>query len=129
MLTDISGSSEYFWGGVISYDNSVKIGLLGVNPDDLAKFGAVSATVAEQMALGVKTRLSTTWGLGVTGIAGPTGGTDTKPVGLVYIGLAGPKDEVASFEYRFGTTRNRSYIRYVSACAALDVLRRKLLTR
>ncbi|OUL35639.1 competence/damage-inducible protein A [Nostoc sp. T09] len=129
MLTDISGSSEYFWGGVISYDNSVKIGLLGVNPDDLAKFGAVSATVAEQMAVGVKTRLSTTWGLGVTGIAGPTGGTDTKPVGLVYIGLAGPKDEVASFEYRFGTTRNRSYIRYVSACAALDVLRRQLLKR
>lgn len=129
MLTDISGSSEYFWGGVISYDNSVKVGLLGVNPDDLAKFGAVSATVAEQMALGVKNRLSTTWGLGVTGIAGPTGGTDTKPVGLVYIGLAGPKDEVASFEYRFGTTRNRSYIRYVSACAALDTLRRKLLTR
>ncbi len=129
MLTEISGSSEYFWGGVISYDNSVKVGLLGVNPDDLAKFGAVSATVAEQMAVGVKTRLSTTWGLGVTGIAGPTGGTEAKPVGLVYIGLAGPKDEVASFEYRFGTTRNRSYIRYVSACAALDALRRKLLTR
>ncbi|MDZ8055258.1 MAG: competence/damage-inducible protein A [Aulosira sp. ZfuVER01] len=129
MLTDISGSSEYFWGGVISYDNSVKVGLLGVKPDDLAKSGAVSAIVAEQMAVGVKTRLSTTWGLGVTGIAGPTGGTDTKPVGLVYIGLAGPKNEVASFEYRFGTTRNRSYIRYVSACAALDALRRKLLTR
>ncbi|BAY10788.1 competence/damage-inducible protein A [Calothrix sp. NIES-2098] len=128
MLTEISGSSEYFWGGVISYDNSVKVGLLGVNPDDLAKYGAVSATVAEQMAMGVKTRLSTTWGLGVTGIAGPTGGTETKPVGLVYIGLAGPKDEVASFEYRFGTTRNRSYIRYVSACAALDALRRRLLT-
>jgi nicotinamide-nucleotide amidase len=129
MLTDISGSSEYFWGGVISYDNSVKVGLLGVNPEDLAKFGAVSAIVAEQMAVGVKTCLSTTWGLAVTGIAGPTGGTDTKPVGLVYVGLAGPKDEVASFEYRFGTTRTRSYIRYVSACGALDLLRRKLLTR
>jgi nicotinamide-nucleotide amidase len=129
MLTDISGSSEYFWGGVISYDNSAKVGLLGVNPDDLAKFGAVSGIVAEQMAIGVKTRLSTTWGLGVTGIAGPTGGTDTKPVGLVYIGLAGPNDEVASFEYRFGSTRTRSYIRHVSACAALDTLRRKLLMR
>ncbi|BAY22205.1 competence/damage-inducible protein CinA [Calothrix sp. NIES-2100] len=129
MLTDISGSSEYFWGGVISYDNSVKVGLLGVNPEDLAKFGAVSATVAEQMALGVKNRLSTTWGLSVTGIAGPTGGTDTKPVGLVYVGLAGPKDEVTSVEYRFGSTRTRSYIRYVSACGALDALRRKLLTR
>ena len=129
MLTDISGSSEYFWGGVISYDNSVKVGMLGVNPEDLAKYGAVSAIVAEQMAVGVKNRLSTTWGLGVTGIAGPTGGTDTKPVGLVYVGLAGPKDEVTSIEYRFGSTRTRSYIRYVSACGALDVLRRKLLTR
>ncbi|MDZ7963006.1 MAG: competence/damage-inducible protein A [Aulosira sp. DedQUE10] len=129
MLTAISGSSEYFWGGVISYDNSVKVGLLGVNPDDLAKLGAVSASVAEQMAIGVKTRLSTNWGLSITGVAGPNGGTDIKPVGLVYIGLAGPKDEVASFEYRFGTTRNRSYIRHVSASTALDVLRRKLLTR
>ncbi|BAY94206.1 MULTISPECIES: competence/damage-inducible protein A [unclassified Tolypothrix] len=129
MLTEISGSSEYFWGGVISYDNSVKVGLLGVNPDDLAKMGAVSATVAEQMAVGVKTRLSTTWGLSITGIAGPTGGTDNKPVGLVYVGLAGPKDEVASFEYRFGQTRTRPFIRHVSACTALDVLRRKLLTR
>ncbi|MEH2408017.1 competence/damage-inducible protein A [Nostoc sp.] len=129
MLTDISGSSDYFWGGVISYDNSVKIGLLGVNREDLDKFGAVSATVAEQMAVGVKTRLATTWGLSITGIAGPTGGTDTKPVGLVYVGLAGPKDEVASFEYQFGAARGRALIRHVSANAALDNLRRKLLTR
>ncbi len=129
MLTDISGSSDYFWGGVISYDNSVKVGLLGVNPDDLDKFGAVSATVAEQMAMGVKTRLSTSWGLSITGIAGPTGGTETKPVGLVYIGLAGPKDEVTSFEYRFGAMRGRELIRYVSANTALDLLRRKLIIR
>ncbi|MEH2295757.1 competence/damage-inducible protein A [Nostoc sp.] len=129
MLTEISGSSDYFWGGVISYDNSVKVGLLGVNPEDLDKFGAVSAIVAEQMAIGVKTRLATTWGLSITGIAGPTGGTDTKPVGLVYVGLAGPKDEVASFEYQFGAARGRALIRHVSANAALDNLRRKLLTR
>jgi nicotinamide-nucleotide amidase len=129
MLTEISGSSDYFWGGVISYDNSVKVGLLGVNQEDLDKFGAVSATVAEQMAIGVKTRLATTWGLSITGIAGPTGGTDTKPVGLIYIGLAGPKDEVTSFEYQFGTVRGRALIRHVSANAALDNLRRKLLTR
>ncbi|MEH2177052.1 competence/damage-inducible protein A [Nostoc sp.] len=129
MLTEISGSSDYFWGGVISYDNSVKVRLLGVNQEDLDKFGAVSATVAEQMAVGVKTRLATTWGLSITGIAGPTGGTDTKPVGLVYIGLAGPKDEVTSFEYQFGTVRCRALIRHVSANAALDNLRRKLLTR
>lgn len=129
MLTEISGSSDYFWGGVISYDNSVKAGLLGVNPDDLARFGAVSDTVAAQMALGVKNRLSTTWGLSITGIAGPTGGTETKPVGLVYIGLAGPKDEVTSFKYQFGTTRDRSFIRHLSACTALDLLRRRLLTQ
>ncbi len=128
-LTEISGSSDYFWGGVISYDNAVKVGLLGVNPEDLDKFGAVSATVAEQMAIGVKTRLSTTWGLSITGVAGPTGGTDTKPVGLVYVGLAGPKHEVASFEYRFGSTRNRSFIRHLSVNTALDVFRRQLLTR
>ncbi|AFZ59177.1 competence/damage-inducible protein A [Anabaena cylindrica FACHB-243] len=129
MLTEIAGSSNYFWGGVISYDNSVKVGLLGVNPEDLNRFGAVSATVAEQMAFGVKTRLGTTWGLSVTGIAGPTGGTDTKPVGLVFIGLAGPGNEVKSYECKFGTIRNRSSIRHLSVCAALDNLRRSLLMR
>lgn len=129
MLTEISGSSDYFWGGVISYDNSVKAGLLGVNSEDLEKLGAVSDTVAEQMAMGVKTRLSTTWGLSITGIAGPDGGTETKPVGLVYIGLAGPGDEVSSFKYNFGTMRvglrptvgDRSFIRHLSACTALDL--------
>ncbi len=127
MLTDISGSSDYFCGGVIAYDNSAKVKLLGVNPEDLDKFGAVSATVAEQMAMGVKNRLSTTWGLSITGIAGPTGGTDTKPVGLVYIGLAGPQDEVTSFEYRFGAMRGRALIRHVSANTALDLLRRLIV--
>ena len=127
MLTDISGSSDYFWGGVIAYDNSAKVRLLGVNPEDLDKFGAVSATVAQQMAAGVKNRLSTTWGLSITGIAGPTGGTDTKPVGLVYIGLAGPQDQVTSFEYRFGAMRGRALIRHVSANTALDLLRRLIV--
>lgn len=129
MLTEISGSSDYFLGGIISYDNSVKVGLLGVNPEDLDNFGAVSATVAEQMAVGVKARLSTTWGLSITGIAGPSGGNVAKPVGLVYIGLAGSGDEVKSYEYRFGTMRHRSFIRYLSACQALDNLRRSLLKR
>ncbi|SRR5579883_302664 len=129
MLTEISGSSDYFWGGVISYDNLAKVALLGVNPEDLAKFGAVSATVAEQMAIGVKTRLGTAWALSITGIAGPTGGTETKPVGLVYIGLASPNGKVESFEYRFGVGRSRSFIRHLSSCSALDLLRRKLLIR
>jgi nicotinamide-nucleotide amidase len=129
MLTRVAGSSNYFLGGVISYDNSVKISLLGVNPEDIAQVGAVSDTVAKQMATGVKTRLSTTWGLSITGIAGPGGGTETKPVGLVYIGLAGPDDTVESFKHQLGQNRERDSIRYASACNALDQLRRKLLMR
>jgi nicotinamide-nucleotide amidase len=101
---------------------------LGVKPEDLAQFGAVSATVAEQMAVGVRMLLSTTWGLSITGIAGPGGGTADKPVGLVYIGIA-TNNEVQSFEHRFGEARGRSLIRHISACTALDHLRRKLLTR
>lgn len=127
MLTEIPGSSDYFWGGVISYDNSVKVRLLGVKPDDLEQFGAVSATVAAQMAVGVRNLLQTTWGLSITGIAGPSGGTTTKPVGLVYIGIASPRHEVESYEFKFGTMKNRSFIRYLSACTALDNFRRNLL--
>ncbi|BAZ42902.1 competence/damage-inducible protein CinA [Calothrix sp. NIES-4101] len=127
MLTENSGSSDYFWGGVISYDNSVKVGMLGVNPNDLDKHGAVSSIVAEQMAIGVKTRLGTTWGISITGIAGPNGGSETKPVGLVYIGLAAPNGNVYSFENQFGAMRGRSLIRHFSACTALDILRRKLI--
>ncbi|GAB4344050.1 MAG: competence/damage-inducible protein A [Leptolyngbyaceae cyanobacterium] len=126
MLTQVSGSSSYFWGGVISYDNSVKVGLLGVNPQDLADQGAVSHTVAQQMAAGVRDRLNTTWGLSITGIAGPTGGSPEKPVGLVYIGLAGANG-VQSYEHRFGAIRGREWVRHLSACTALDHLRRSLL--
>jgi nicotinamide-nucleotide amidase len=129
MLTENSGSSDYFWGGVISYDNSAKVGMLGVNPQDLEKYGAVSNVVAEQMAVGVKTRLGTTWGISITGVAGPTGGSETKPVGLVYIGLAAPNGEVESCEHQFGATRGRSLIRHLSACTGLDILRRRLINR
>ncbi|BDA68283.1 competence/damage-inducible protein CinA [Rivularia sp. IAM M-261] len=128
MFTEMSGSSDYFWGGVISYDNSAKINLLGVNASDIEKYGAVSAIVAEQMALGVKERLGTTWGISITGIAGPTGSTETKPVGLVYIGVAG-SNGVDVTENKFGAARGRSLIRHVSACTALDQLRRKLLAQ
>lgn len=127
MLTSVSGSSNYFWGGIISYDNLVKENLLGVDPKALSELGAVSSQVAEQMAVGVRSRLNTTWGLSITGIAGPDGGSQTKPVGLVYIGLAGPENQVTSSVYRFGA-RGREWVRQVSACTALDQLRRKLLT-
>lgn len=126
MLTNAAGASKYFWGGVISYDNSVKISLLKVDKQDLTVMGAVSATVAQQMASGVRSLIKTDWGLSITGIAGPDGGNPTKPVGLVYIGLAAPNGEVQSFEYRFGAARDRALIRHLSACTALDHLRRRI---
>ena len=127
MLTEVAGSSDYFWGGVIAYDNRVKVSFLGVNPQDLAQYGAVSSLVAEQMALGVKTRLGTDWGISITGIAGPGGGSEQKPVGLVYIGLATPDGTVISQEHRFGAIRGREAVRYLGACTALDQLRRQLM--
>ena len=127
IITQIAGSSDYFWGGVISYDNRVKVALLDVNERDLNNVGAVSAIVAQQMALGVQKRLATDWGISITGIAGPGGGSETKPVGLVYIGLASPEGKVTVSEHRFGENRDRLTIRQISAYTALDRLRRNLL--
>ena len=128
IITQIAGSSDYFGGGVISYDNRVKVALLDVNEGDLNNFGAVSEIVAQQMALGVQKRLATEWGISITGIAGPGGGSETKPVGLVYIGLASPEGKVTVSEHRFGENRDRLTIRQISAYTALDRLRRNLLT-
>lgn len=128
MLTEVPGSSDYFQGGIIAYANQIKTSLLKVNPADLDQFGAVSATVAEQMAMGVKQSLATDWGISITGIAGPGGDTIDKPVGLVYLGLAYPNNRVESFEYRLGKQRSRETIRHRSACNALDILRRQLLS-
>jgi nicotinamide-nucleotide amidase len=128
MLTNVPGSSQYFMGGIIAYDNQVKINLLKVKSEDLEQFGAVSDVIAKQMAQGVREALDTTWGLSITGIAGPDGGTENKPVGLVYIGLANDKLGVQSFQFRFGAIRGRDWIRNLSACTALDQLRRQLLT-
>lgn len=128
MLTAVPGSSAYFLGGVISYDNTVKTSLLNVNPEDLAELGAVSGEVAQQMAKGVRECLGASWGVSITGIAGPGGGTETKPVGLVYIGLAGPDGELESFEHQFRALRGRDLIRHFSICTAFDHLRRKMLS-
>jgi nicotinamide-nucleotide amidase len=128
MITRVPGSSSYFRGGIIAYENAVKTALLGVNPSDLEQWGAVSESVAQQMALGVRSQLNTTWGLSITGIAGPDGGTETKPVGLVYMGLAGPDEQATSFKFLFGGARGREWIQRVSASSALDVLRRQLLS-
>jgi nicotinamide-nucleotide amidase len=129
MLTETPGSSSYFLGGVIAYSNQVKAALLKVNSQDLAKYGAVSDTVAQQMALGIKQSLQTDWGISITGIAGPTGDTPDKPVGLVYVGIATPEDKSFGYEYRFGQQRGRELVRYLSSCAALDLLRRALHKR
>ena len=93
LLTDVSGSSDYFLGGVIAYSNEVKRSVLGVQRETLDTAGAVSREVALQMAHGVRRLLTTDYALAVTGIAGPTGGTPDKPVGLVYIALVGPQVE------------------------------------
>lgn len=127
MLTEIPGSSSYFMGGIISYANQVKVNLLGVNPDDLAAAGAVSELVARQMALGVKAKLATDWGVSITGVAGPSGGTAAKPVGLVYIGIARPNGSVEGIKYQLGSQQERELIRQMSAAQSLDLLRRRLM--
>jgi nicotinamide-nucleotide amidase len=87
-LTNISGSSDYFDCGVVSYSNKAKIELLGVKEQLLKKYGAVSKEVAAAMAKAIQKHASVDYGLSTTGIAGPTGGTNEKPVGLVYIGIS-----------------------------------------
>ena len=126
-FTDIAGSSRYFRGGITAYDNDIKQKTLNVSADTLAEHGAVSHETAKQMAMGVQALMATDWGLSVTGIAGPGGGTERKPVGLVFIGIAKPDRTVASVEYRFGARRSRDWIRHLSVQSALDLLRRSLL--
>ncbi|MBP0012857.1 MAG: competence/damage-inducible protein A [Roseofilum sp. SID2] len=125
-ITAVPGSSAYFRGGVIAYDNQVKIGLLGVNPDDLGAYGAVSDRIAEQMATGIQQKLNTDWALSITGIAGPGGGTAEKPIGLVYIGLASPNGEVTHYRQQLASILDRSTLRDFSQSWALDRLRKHL---
>lgn len=122
MLTATPGSSCYFWGGVISYDNRVKQDVLGVDAAVLTSKGAVSAEVAAMMAEGVRDRLGTDYGISITGIAGPGGGSPEKPVGLVYLGLASPTG-TKTYKKLFGEDRGRSRIRQQSALTALNILR------
>ena len=119
-LTDIAGSSRYFLGGIVSYNNNVKVSTLGVPIEILQAHGAVSKETVIAMAEGVRQKLGSTWGVGITGIAGPTGATPGKPVGLVYVGLAGPRSARA-FRFRFWGSRDA--IRRRAVIAALDLLR------
>jgi PncC family amidohydrolase len=103
-ITNVSGASVYFLGGLVTYSNDAKSRFLGVAESDLTVHGAVSEPVARAMAEGVRERFRSEWGIGVTGIAGPTGGTSQKPVGLVFISVAGPAGAVVR-EYRFQGSR------------------------
>ncbi len=90
-ITDVSGSSDYFMGGMVTYSNQSKTDCLEVPAADIKRYGAVSSQVAKKMAQGVRKTFNTTFGLSTTGIAGPTGGSKEKPVGLVYIGVSSEK--------------------------------------
>lgn len=122
-LTDVSGSSAYFLGGVVAYADAVKVGLLGVPQDLLTTHGAVSEPVARAMAEGVRDRLGADWGLSTTGIAGPTGGTPDKPVGLVWMAVSGPSGTISG---KVQFPGNREQVRMGTTTAVLDALRRKL---
>jgi nicotinamide-nucleotide amidase len=123
-ITSVGGSSRYFVGGAVVYSNDLKTEFAGVAPDLIAKYGAVSKEVAEALALGIRERCDSTWGIGITGIAGPSGGSDAKPVGLVYHALTdGSTTEV--IERSFPGDRKR--IRWFASQQALDMVRRRLM--
>jgi nicotinamide-nucleotide amidase len=123
-LTDVPGSSKYFIEGVVAYSNEAKTRALDVKPKLLLEHGAVSGEVAEAMAKGIRKRAGTDFGLSVTGIAGPGGGSEDKPVGLVYIALA---DDVQTKSRKLQIPGDRQLVRWRASQAALDLLRRRLI--
>lgn len=125
-LTEWAGSSDYFLGGVVAYANSIKETHVGVPSVMLREHGAVSEPVARALAVGVRDRLESTYGIGITGIAGPGGGTAKKPVGLVYIGIAGPRRTFVR-AFQFGGARDA--VRSRAVTSALDMLRQEVLVK
>ena len=123
-ITDIAGCSDYYLGGVCSYANSVKTGVLGVRQETLDTVGAVSPEVAEQMAAGVAKALGADIGVGITGVAGPGGGTAEKPVGLVYLSIW---YKGSNFTRKMQSANGRDRIRMQAASTALDMIRREIL--
>jgi nicotinamide-nucleotide amidase len=122
-ITSVPGSSAYFLGGVVCYSNAMKESWLDVPSDLLAAHGAVSAPVAQALAEGICRRCRASYGLGITGVAGPGGGTAEKPVGLVYLALAGPQVTEVQEKRYWG---EREIVRWQAAQTALDMLRRAL---
>ena len=122
-VTGVAGSSAYFLGSVVAYANRVKRDFLGVPEAAIARSGAVSAAVAAAMAEGVRERMGSTYGLGITGIAGPGGGTARKPVGLVYIALTGQGETTVARNLFWS---GREHVKFQATQKALDMLRRRL---
>jgi nicotinamide-nucleotide amidase len=122
-ITSVPGGSNYFAGGVIAYSNDLKEKLLGVDNILLERYGAVSSTVAKSMAAGIRSTTSADIGLSVTGIAGPSGGSQEKPVGTVFIGISTP-DETIDIPCRF--SGDRWQIQELTAATGLDLVRRLL---
>ena len=122
-LADNAGSSKYFLGGIIAYANSIKTSVLDVSEDTLEKFGAVSAECAAEMARGVQAKFKADLGISVTGIAGPDGGSEEKPVGTVYFGLA-YQDKVETAHKLFAGDRNS--VREQAAEFALELCMRNI---
>jgi len=122
-LTNVAGSSNYFHCGIVSYSNQAKVVFLKVDEQIIKGKGAVSLEVAKEMALGARVSAETDLGLGITGIAGPTGATTTKPVGLVCIALS---DKIKQIAQQFIFSGNREQVKWKASQAALDILRRYL---
>jgi nicotinamide-nucleotide amidase len=129
LITSVSGSSDYFLGGIIAYNNRIKTEFLGVEPTALQTHGAVSETVAQQMAIGVQQRFQTDWAIAISGIAGPKSDDTQKPVGMICIAWADPQQQTHSQTFYYGEERARDLIRYLSACDALDGLRRRMINQ
>jgi PncC family amidohydrolase len=122
-LTSISGSSDYFKGGVIAYSNEIKINLLSVSTQTLKKFGTVSEETVREMACGVKKLLKTNVGISSSGIAGPTGGTENKPVGTVALGVDIPQKIITNIVHLEG---DRNNIRKLAGIRVLEMLKNLL---
>ena len=125
-LTTIPGSSKIFYGGVIAYNNSIKQKILEVPEEIINTHGAVSKQVVEAMATGIQEKFKVNWAISVSGIAGPTGGTKLKPVGLVNFCIKGPKTLI-TWEERFGSNKTREDIQKLSVLNALDRLRLSII--
>ena len=126
LITSNSGSSAYFKGGVVAYANEVKAGFLSVDASDIETYGAVSEKVVVAMAEGARHRFDSTYALATSGIAGPDGGSDTKPVGTVWIAMAGPEKTIAK-QFNFGNSRSRNI--HISGLTALNMLRAEIIQK